>query len=441
MRACRPRSRLLRVSALTAASLFALTLSACGSSGDSGSGGKVTITFWDNNGGPARTPLYKKLIKDFEQAHPTIRVNYVGIPGDSVQQKYDTAVAGGSVPDVGGVTTSLLGHLVGQNALEPLSDRIAKSSLRGKLNENFVKTVQYAGGSDEMYTVPSSANLDIFWYRKDWFQDAGLSVPKTWDELFTDAQKLTDKSKNRYGYTIRGGAGSIFQILSEAYSYSGTDTFFDQQNKSTVDDPANIELIGKVAEQYKKTTPEADINNAFAPMVAQFTGGTVAMVHHNLGSTGDVLKALGPDKVGAFALPSGPSGASAVVPNPVDGFGVLKASKHKDQAFAFVEFLTSKAANSYWNEQVGQIPANKDVLGDPWLAKAEATKMATDLLNDPKTVLAQAPVYLPEYSSITKTDTEPLFQEVLLGKKTPAEFAKTLADKLTEAQKGWDERH
>lgn len=436
----RPAHRTARrhCAAALAAALLALDLSGC--AGGSGSG-KTTITFWDNNGGPQRTPVYQKLIKDFEKANPEIHVKYVGIPSDSVQQKYDTAVVGGAGPDVGGVTTSLLAHLVGQDALEPLDARIAASPLKGKLNEKFTETVKYAGGGKAMYSVPSSGNLDIFWYRKDWFRQAGIPVPKTWDDVFAAARKLTDKSRNRYGFTIRGGAGSVFQILSEAYSYSGVPSFFDAQGKSTVDDPANVALIQKVAEQYRKTTPQADVNNAYAPMVAQFTNGTVAMVHHNLGSTGDVMKALGPEKAGAFALPAGPGGKTSVVPNPVDGFAVMKHSGHKDAAFRFVEFLVSHRANSYWNQKVGQIPANDDALGDAWVKQAPATEMAAKLLNDPHTVLAQAPVYLPDYSSITKTDTEPLFQEVLLGKKTAKQFASALAEKLTKAQQDWKKRH
>src|SRR5690606_41637729 len=100
-----------------ACAFLALIVAACGSNGPSESG-KVTISFWDNNGG-VRTPIYKELIKRFEQANPDIRVEYVGIPISSVQQKYDTAVAGGHTPDVGGVTTPYLANLVGQQALEP----------------------------------------------------------------------------------------------------------------------------------------------------------------------------------------------------------------------------------------------------------------------------------------------------------------------------------
>ncbi|GGU28010.1 ABC transporter substrate-binding protein [Lentzea flava] len=414
---------------------LALVLSAC----SAGQDGPTTITFWDNNGGPGRTPIYEELIKRFEAANPDIKVEYVGVPSSSVQQKYDTAIAGGSTPDVGGVTTSYLAHLVGQDALEPADDRLENGPLKGKLLPGLLETVRQTAPDGKLYAVPASGNLDVIWYRSDRFAEHKIAEPSTWDDLVKAATQLTKPADNQYGFTIRGGAGSIFQLLSETYSYSGIDKFYDG-GRSTVNDPRNAELVRKVAELYKKATPEADVSNNYTQMVAQFTGGTVAMMHHNLGSTGDVMKALGPERVSAMPLPKGPSGKRTVVPNPTDGFAVFKGSKNRDASWKFVEFLTSAESNGYWNEKVGQIPANTDVRGAGWIQKNPAVKMALGVLEDPATVIVPAPVYLPEYSSITKTDTEPLYQKVLLGQMPAQEFLDQLAAKLTTAQQEWEKR-
>lgn len=419
--------------------LVALALVLGGCSAGGGGDGQTTITFWDNNGGPGRTPIYQELIKRFEAANPNIKIEYVGVPSSSVQQKYDTAIAGGSTPDVGGVTTSYLAHLVGQDALEPLDERVESGPLKGKLLPGLIETVRQTAADGKLYAAPASGNLDVIWYRSDLFSEQKIETPKTWDQLADAAAKLTKPAENKYGFTIRGGAGSIFQLLAEAYSYSGVEKFHDG-GKSTVSDPRNAELVSKVAGMYKKATPEADVNNNYTQMVAQFTGGTVAMMHHNLGSTADVMKALGPDKVRAMPLPVGPSGKRTVVPNPTDGFAVFKGSKNPDASWKFVEFLTSAESNGYWNEKVGQIPANTDVRGAEWIQKNAAVKMALGVLEDPATVLVPAPVYLPEYSSITKTDTEPLYQKVLLGQMSAQEFLDQLGSKLTTAQQEWEKR-
>jgi multiple sugar transport system substrate-binding protein len=422
--------------ALAAGVLVAVAgLAGCGSGSGSG---KTEITFWDNNGGPTRTPIYEHLIAEFEKQNTDIHVKYVGIPSASVQQKYDTAIAGGQPPDVGGVTTSYLSDLVGQDALEPLDDRLAGSALKGKLVTDLVDTVTATAADRKLYELPSSGNLDVLWYRKDLFDKAGLAPPRTWAEFFTAATRLTDKAKQQYGYTLRGGAGSIFQLLAEMYAYSGQTEFFTA-GKSTVDNAKNAELVDRMAKLYKQATPTADINNGFPQMVAEFTGGSVAMMHHNLGSSGDVTKAFG-DRVAAVPLPTS-GGKATVVANPVDGFAVFKAGKNKDAAWKFAEFLVSKASNSYWNEKVGQIPANSDVRSDAWIAKNAPVRTALALLADPATTTVEAPVYLPQYSSITKADSEPLYQKVLLGQLSATDFVGQLASKLTSAQQDWDKRH
>jgi multiple sugar transport system substrate-binding protein len=125
----------------------------------------------------------------------------------------------------------------------------------------------------------------------------------------------------------------------------------------------------------------------------------------------------------------------------VDGFSVFKASKHKDAAWAFAEFLVSKDSNSYWNQKVGQIPTNSDVQSEAWVAQNAAVKTAIDLISSPDTAIVQAPVYLPQYSAITKADSEPLFQKVVLGQLSAADFLSQLAAKFTAAQQDWNKRH
>ncbi|GII33257.1 ABC transporter substrate-binding protein [Planotetraspora mira] len=422
-----------RTTAWAAIAVLTVAVAGCGSGSDPGSeeSGKTTITFWDNNGG-TRTPIYQELIKRFETANPTIHVEYVGIPIASVQQKYDTAIAGGDTPDVGGVTTSYLANLVGQQALEPADDWLGKSAVNGKLAAPMLDSVRDTVPDGKLYLVPGTSNLDVVWYLKDKLPEA----PKTWDEFFTDAHELT-KAPDQYGYTIRGGAGSIFQVLAEMYAYSGVTEFFDASGKSTVNDPKNVEYLTKLAGLYKKDTPEADVTNDFPKMVAAFGTGKIAMMHHNLGSYNDQVKAHGADKIGAFALPTGLSGKRTIVANPVDGFAVFKGSEHKDAAWKFVEFLVSKESNSYWNQQTGQIPANTEAQGDSWVTALPHLKTAVDALNDPNTAVVSPPYYLPQFSSITKADTEPLFQKVLLGQMKPQEFLDTMAQKLTDAQAEW----
>ncbi|MEF9903009.1 ABC transporter substrate-binding protein [Streptomyces sp. P9-A2] len=434
--------------AVALGAVLALTVTACGddgsgAGGDKGAEGSGTgkITFWDNNGG-VRTDIWKEVIADFEKANPDIKVEYVGIASTEYQSKVDTAIQGGGLPDVGGIGAAMVAGFAAQKALAPLDDRLGGSSLDGKLNKDMVESLRAAGGGDDkLYSIPTSANNGVLYYRTDLFEKAGLEEPTTWDRFFEAADKLSDKGKNEFGYTIRGGAGSIAQALDAMYGQSGITTFWDSTGeKTTVNDPKNVKALEKYAGLFKKVTPAADLNNDFTKMVAQWDSGTIGMLNHNLGSYQDHVKALGADKFRGIPQPTGPDGARVQVSNPVDGLGVFQSSKNKDAAWKFIEYATSPETNSKFNESAGQVPANLDAAKDDWIQKAEPTKLAADALSDGSTTIVQLPYYLPDWNTVSKADNEPNFQKVLLGDMSAKAFLDTLAEQLNEAQAEWQEQ-
>ncbi|MGQ4385663.1 ABC transporter substrate-binding protein [Streptomyces sp. SAS_270] len=428
--------------AVALGSVLALTATACGDDGSGTAGdkgnegsGKGEITFWDNNGG-VRTDVWKEIIKDFEKKYPDIKVNYVGVPATSIQSKYDTSISGGGLPDVGGVGAAMLAEVAAQKALEPLDSRIEKSTLNGKLNQGMLDSVRNAGGGDKLYSVPTSANNGTLWYRTDLFKSAGLAEPSSWTNFYKAADKLTDKGDNKFGYTIRGGEGSIAQALDASYGQSGITEFWNG-DKTTVNDPKNVAALEKYVKLYKKDTPSADVNNDFTKMVAQWDSGTIGMLSHNLGSYQDHVKALGTGKFRGIPNPTLDDGTRVQVSNPVDGLGLFKASKHKAAAWKFIEFAASHESNSKWNESAGAIPSNIEAAKDSWIQQAEPTKLAAEALNGGKTKIVQLPYYLPDWNNISKSDNEPNFQKVLLGKMSAKDFLNTLAEQLNAAQADW----
>jgi multiple sugar transport system substrate-binding protein len=432
--------------AVALGSVLALTATACGDDG-SGSGGdkgdegsgKGEITFWDNNGG-VRTDIWKQIIADFEKKYPDIKVKYVGIPAASAQSKYDTAIQGGGLPDVGGVGTAMLAEIGVQGALEPLDSRLEKSSLNGKLAQNLLDSSRAAGGGDNLYQVPTSVNNGTLWYRTDLFKAAGLDAPTTWSKFYEAAGKLTDKGKNKFGFTIRGGEGSIAPALDAVYGQTGITSFWSG-GKTTVNDPKNVAALEKYVALYKKDTPSADVNNDFTKMVAQWDSGTIGMLSHNLGSYQDHLKALGADKFRGIPNPTQEDGKRVQVSNPVDGMSLFKSSKNKTAAWKFIEFAVSAQENSKFNESAGQVPANTEAAKDAWVQKAEPTKLAAEALNGADTKIVQLPYYLPDWNTISKADNEPNFQKVLLGKMSARDFLDTLADQLNKAEADWKANH
>ena len=403
----------------------------------------VTITFWDDNGGP-RTPIYMHLIPMFEKENPGIKVKYVGIPDPSVLEKYDTAIAGGDPPDIGAIPGGDLAAIVAQSALVPLNKLYQSSPLNGKLLPTLLTATAASSSNDKtLWALPFSGVPSTLWCNMVLFRAKHLTCPTTWNAFFTDAKALTNSSKGQYGLTMRGAGGSTNQLTDEMVSYAGLTSYFTKNGKSTFDSPRAVDFIKRFAAIEGVDTPN-DVDNGYLQMVAEFDSKKIGMMLHNLGSYASNVSALGgASNVVGLTEPQGPynkPGVLNMVAPGLDTYGIFKASKNQAADWKFEEFLLSAQANGYWNQQVGQLPGNSDVLKQAWVAKQQPIKSMLAALANPKTVVVPAPNYLPQLGTIV-TNMDTLWQEVLTKQITPQQWCSTYASQLTSAEYLWTHGH
>ena len=136
----------------------------------------------------------------------------------------------------------------------------------------------------KLYMMPTSANFITLWTNDEMLAEAGVEAPKTWDDFFEAAEKLTDKDNDQYGYTIRGGAASPAVLIDFIYSYLGTNEVFDANGKTTINCDEAVAFLEKYLGLYGKYTPESDITAGYKEISANFDSGVCAMFTHNLGS-------------------------------------------------------------------------------------------------------------------------------------------------------------
>jgi multiple sugar transport system substrate-binding protein len=238
----------------------------------------------------------------------------------------------------------------------------------------------------------------------------------------------------RYGYTIRGGAGGSFQLQRLMFAYSGLENYFEDNGKSTINDPKHVEFLEKYFDLYKKNTPKSDITNDYKEMIAGFDTGVVAMVHHNIGSFGEHSKAFEPDQFQAIPLPKTEDGRYVVEGGNTINMSIFNTTKNPDEAWKFVEFINSAESQSYWNEEVGQIPTNADVLDMDWIKDSAHIKTAFEVYDNPQTVLYKPPFYLPDYRSILDNIVDSGTQKVMSGDSTVQEFLDEWAKAVEDSE-------
>ena len=60
--------------------------------------------------------------------------------------------------------------------------------------------------------ITDTVSTPLMWVRTDLLKEKGLDVPKTWDDFFTTAEKMTDASKGVYGFSFRGDSSSCVEL-------------------------------------------------------------------------------------------------------------------------------------------------------------------------------------------------------------------------------------
>lgn len=91
------------------------------------------------------------------------------------------------------------------------------------------QTQQISCDSGELLSVPVNPNIPILHYRADLYEEHGLSVPTTWQELYANAEVLHNPPR-RYGISQRGQRGAFdvtYDVLPYIWSHGGG-IFVDQ---------------------------------------------------------------------------------------------------------------------------------------------------------------------------------------------------------------------
>jgi multiple sugar transport system substrate-binding protein len=243
--------------------------------------------------------------------------------------------------------------------------------------------IGYSGPNGELYGLPINGNIQLYFYRTDLFEEAGLEVPQTWDEVAAAAEALQDPP-NLYGFAIRSVPGNWeYQAYLASYGTNIIDLDLETGQWSVgLNSDAAIEATNMWKTLGTTYGPANFANLGQAENLALMAGGQLAQVHM-VGAAApnfnnpEVSTVVG--KVGAGVVP----GTSAENRATMSGIWVMGIphnlpDENKQAAMAFLEWALTKDAQTYY-AQAGAIPVRQDTYeelsDDPdngWWMKAMA---------------------------------------------------------------------
>lgn len=305
-------------------------------------------------------PMLPALVQEFNAKNPGIRVETQLIPLAQFHDKLVTAISAGSGPDASRFRDWWLGAFVQAGVLEPLSPFIRNWAGRADVIDNLWGTGRLSP-TGLVFMMPHQYITFYMYYRTDWFREAGLQPPKTFDEFLTAAKRLTDPSKNRYGFGLRGGAGGQDQWL--AFMVAGGARVVDNLGRVIINNPKAVEVNQWYIDLFRvhRVAPPSAPTDAYAQVLSAFQSGITAMFAHHVGSSVLVTQRLGRDNVGVINVPvADPKNPATMI--TMSGNVVMRGSKNKEAAWKWISWLTEKEAMDRWSgSRQGQLPALSSV--------------------------------------------------------------------------------
>ncbi|MDG0813903.1 ABC transporter substrate-binding protein [Cohnella rhizosphaerae] len=410
---------------------LALVLSACGgndnknssgaSAGNASGGEKVKLRMIESLTSDTRTAELQKMIDAFKKANSNIDVELISPPFDQADNKIRTMLSAKEDIDIVEARDLNVAEFVNNGYLEPLNAYTKNWSEFSTVT----KTALDVGSiGDKLYFISNGLYQRQLFYRADWLKEAGIDVPKTYEDLVNASIKLTDKSKNRYGFSFRGGPGANGVPDAMVLAYNGADVntndaMFLNNGKSIYSSDAAKQALELYVKLFKEGSPADSVGWGFSEQVQAFTSGVTAFLLQDPDVINTLKDSMEEGTWATAPMPVGPGGV-ALINSGGAGWGITSFSTKKEAAWKLIEFLSSNEQNVEWSKTYGTIPIHSTATEDEFF-KSGPYKTLLDMTADAKTFVSyKAPFNYPANGKFGTVSME-TGQQMLLGKATVEE--------------------
>jgi multiple sugar transport system substrate-binding protein len=442
---------ILRPRGLTAlvplAAAVALALTACGgsssnnSSGGGGGGGgkppgtatKGNIVWWASPITTSAPDPRTVLINQFEKAYPNIHVTLRSAPTDTDTNRASliTQISGGaSTPDV------YMGDVIwpAQFAHSGLAVALSKylpASYFSTFARGLAAGATYKG---QVYGAPFFEDQGFLYYRKDLLDKAHMSVPKTWQQLESEAATLAHQGKVKYGYVWQGASyEGLTCDFMEYLGSAGGSVLNSSMTQSTLNSAAGQKAISFMRSLVTSGASPPAVTTFQEPQaMSAFANGQAAFLRNwdyawSFSQTkSSPSKVVG--KVGVAPLPTF-QGSTYPGTSNIGGWNLYINPHSKNVAadLTFIKWMTSNAAQTTLATQFSEIPTITAVRSAPDVVSKNKV-----LATVPKTRLIPRPAQTPVYAKVSQAIYTNV-NSVLSGQSSPTSGLKSASDQITSA--------
>jgi multiple sugar transport system substrate-binding protein len=303
--------------------------------------GPIVLQYWEMNWGEKVTAALEELVAEWNAANPDVQVEFTQLNWGDYVQKMLSAVAAGNPPDITGGDSGLPFNFYAQGEAMLLDDLYDD----WKGDGTYDALTQW--GKDKWFFdghhVGVTWQIDprAIYYRTDMFEEAGIPIPTTHEELLAAATALTDRDAEKYGFCFPGKAGSYDtdQFYMQLVFQNGGG-LADADGNPTFDTPEGLAALQLEQDLLAAAAPEGTPGYTFAEISRLYQQGQCAMVFNGgwfiqqspeVFEVTDILEPL---------TGQGPNATQRIVGfyNP---WMVFRQSKHPAEAMEFLKFMAA----------------------------------------------------------------------------------------------------
>jgi multiple sugar transport system substrate-binding protein len=414
---------------------FVTAMTMAGSGQQAGSG-KVELVWWATTSGPAEKyqPAVEKLVRQYNETNNKNTHVTVEHIGDNAYEMLLTAVSSGNPPDaaVSWSPHPMMFGLIGEG-LELNSIMDAWKAENNPIINDVDKAMWDFNTAPDgtIYGIPYRYDPRIMIYRKDWFQQAGITtMPKTWDEFLDVLRTLKKAFPTKLPLIIAGGQyWAIHDIIgfgaNNDVGWFTTDMKPNMTSKNWVE---VLEFFGIMrAEGLISEGSAAYIDSDLEKMYA---AGEGAILYKALPT---FLKGTDLEEVSGIMPPlRGWSGTKQQTYAWVTGAFGLNKTRHPEETKAWLKWWSENNITMWTEGECGNLPIRKSYQQHPVLQADRFLKETADSISyGCVTNTYPVPYMYLEYGQIEGEGIPAkALQEVMGGARNYLELARRYQDQM-----------
>ncbi|MCI3924696.1 extracellular solute-binding protein [Paenibacillus sp. TRM 82003] len=342
----------------------------------------VTITFQNIFPDPTdpKHGMMKTIVESYQSENPHVTIELDSLNTDQQKLKLKTQAASKEIPDITVVNPAAqMAPFVEAGLFAPLNDMVEENGLKDTFQEGILDWYTF---DDNLYALPDGNNIGVVFYNKELFEQGGVEVPTTFEEMLQVIETLKSKDIQPMVIGEKDTWTGSFLFMNMLLRTNDGPGFLQEvlDGKKTFEDPAFVEAV----DAFKKLVDAGAFQEGATSFDYNagenlFKTGQAAMYYMGSWATGGIETSSVNGKVGVFKFPTinGKGDPNEFMLAPGSAFAVAANSKHLEETKKFLNYFMLNFPKEAFKVK-GAVGIAQKVEGD--FAAAGYSDMAMEVL-------------------------------------------------------------